>query len=68
MKKVKISTEFITLGQFLKFAGLISSGALAKGFLLEEKVFVNNELENRRGRKLYPGYEVLVLEQKFLIE
>ena len=53
MVKIEISTEYITLGQFLKFAGIIDSGALAKQFLLEKCVFVNDERENRRGRKLY---------------
>ena len=53
MVKIEISTEYITLGQFLKFAGIIDSGALAKQFLVEKCVFVNDERENRRGRKLY---------------
>lgn len=68
MKKVKITSEFITLGQFLKFTDLISSGALAKQFLLEEKVFVNGEEENRRGRKLYPGYEIIIFNNNYIIE
>ena len=51
-EKIKIDTEYITLGQFLKFANVIESGSLAKSFLLEHKILVNNENENRRGRKL----------------
>ncbi len=50
--EIKIETDYITLGQFLKFANVIDSGFLAKSFLLEHKILVNNELENRRGRKL----------------
>lgn len=68
MKKIKIKTEFITLGQLLKYVGMIPSGALAKEFLSTEKVLVNQESEVRRGRKLYPGYEIVVNDEKFMIE
>ncbi len=51
-EKIKIDTDYITLGQFLKFSNVIESGSLAKSFLLEHKILVNNEKENRRGRKL----------------
>ena len=68
MKEVKIRTEYITLGQFLKFVGIIDSGFVAKIYLSENFVVVNGENENRRGRKLYPGYEILVENQKFLIK
>ena len=47
----------ITLGQFLKYVNIISSGAEAKMFLQENALVVNGEKENRRGRKLYPGTE-----------
>lgn len=51
-KQIKIDTEYITLGQFLKLAGVIDTGGMAKWFLSEHEIFVNNELENRRGKKL----------------
>ncbi|OQR58635.1 S4 domain-containing protein YaaA [Bacillus sp. CDB3] len=53
MKSIKISTEYITLGQFLKLADVIDMGGAVKWFLQEYEVYVNQELENRRGRKLY---------------
>lgn len=54
MKKTfLLKTEYITLGQFLKEVDVISSGGMAKWFLQEHVVFVDGELENRRGRKLY---------------
>ena len=68
MRKVKITTEYITLGQFLKFTGIIRSGALAKEFLVENNVYVNDEKEDRRGRKLYKGYIVCVNDLKFELE
>ncbi|WP_068624047.1 S4 domain-containing protein YaaA [Trichococcus ilyis] len=55
---VNIDTEFITLGQFLKHIDLISSGGMAKWFLSEYVVYVDNEKEDRRGRKLFPGMMV----------
>ncbi|UOY91378.1 S4 domain-containing protein YaaA [Ectobacillus sp. JY-23] len=53
MKTIQISTEYITLGQFLKVADVIQTGGEAKWFLQENKIYVNGESENRRGRKLY---------------
>ncbi|WP_390405681.1 S4 domain-containing protein YaaA [Lacticaseibacillus jixiensis] len=52
MATVAISTEYITLGQLLKEAGVIDSGGQAKWFLQENSVLVNGELDTRRGRKL----------------
>ena len=52
MEKISISTEYITLGQFLKVADIIDSGGMAKWFLSEHEVYINNELDVRRGRKL----------------
>lgn len=68
MNEVKITTEFITLGQFLKFVGIIDSGFIAKLYLSENFVLVNNEKENRRGRKLYPGYIIEAEGEQFLIK
>lgn len=67
MNDIKINTEYITLGQLLKISNTISSGGMAKFYLSENKVFVNDELENRRGRKLYPGYVIKIKENIFKI-
>lgn len=55
MKSIKINTEFVTLGQLLKMTDAISSGGLAKWFLEEHTVYVNGEVEQRRGKKLRDG-------------
>ncbi|BBI30604.1 S4 domain-containing protein YaaA [Cohnella abietis] len=55
MKNIGISTEYITLGQFLKLAECIGTGGEVKHFLQETRVLVNNEPDNRRGRKLRVG-------------
>lgn len=55
MEDIKITTEYITLQQLLKIGNVISSGGEAKFYLAENKVLVNDVLEARRGRKLYPN-------------
>ncbi|MBJ6361693.1 S4 domain-containing protein YaaA [Paenibacillus sp. GCM10012307] len=67
MTEVKISTEYITLGQFLKLADCIDSGGQAKFFLMETKVHINGEPDNRRGRKLYKGDRLEVEGHGFFI-
>lgn len=53
-----LEDAFITLGQFLKSAAIISSGGMAKPYLETYPVLLNGEHENRRGKKLYPGDKV----------
>ncbi|MGM9924417.1 MAG: S4 domain-containing protein YaaA [Bacillus sp. (in: firmicutes)] len=60
MNTISISTEFITLGQFLKVADIIDSGGMAKWFLAEHEVYVNDELDTRRGRKLRVGDRIQI--------
>lgn len=59
MNVLKISTPYITLGQLLKEAGVIDTGGMAKWYLSEYEVIVNGEPENRRGKKLRAGDEIL---------
>ena len=53
--EVPIKDESIRLGQFLKLANLVDSGADAKEPLLQGLVKVNGEVETRRGRQLSVG-------------
>jgi S4 domain protein YaaA len=57
---VTIRDEYITLGQFLKLAGVVDTGGQVKALLAEATILVNGEADNRRGRKLYPGDTVQV--------
>lgn len=68
MKKVLIQSESINLGQFLKFSGVISNGGEAKFFLLENDVKVNQNYENRRGKKLFSGDIIEINGIKYCIE
>ena len=52
---VPIRDESIRLGQFLKLANLVESGAEAKPVIAEGLVLVNGEVETRRGRQLVLG-------------
>jgi ribosome-associated protein len=52
--------DFVTLGQFLKHIGLINTGGQAKWFLEENTVYVNQDPEARRGKKLFVGDEVSI--------
>jgi S4 domain protein YaaA len=60
MTTIPITSEYITLGQFLKYADIASSGGMVKAILEEKRVVVNDVLENRRGKKLYPGDKVVI--------
>ncbi|KUI29549.1 RNA-binding protein [Mycobacterium sp. IS-1742] len=53
--EVPITDDTIRLGQFLKLASLIDSGADAKSVIADGQVSVNGEVEVRRGRQLRPG-------------
>ncbi|CAB4959082.1 MAG: RNA-binding S4 domain-containing protein [Actinobacteria bacterium] len=52
---IEITTETIRLGQLLKLANLVDSGADAKLLLAGGEVLVNGEIEIRRGRQLRAG-------------
>lgn len=53
MEEVRIKDEFIKLGQAMKLAGAVGSGLDAKILIQDGEVTVNDEVELRRGRKLY---------------
>ncbi|MEA4820633.1 MAG: S4 domain-containing protein YaaA [Erysipelotrichales bacterium] len=55
LKKIPIKTEYIKLGQLLKYVDVIQSGGEEKSFINTHKIFVNNIPENRRGKKIVPG-------------
>ena len=66
--KIRQGEAYITLNVLLKIGGVIDPGGQAKWYLQENEVTVNGESENRRGRKLYPGDEVIASGTKFKIE
>lgn len=59
-KQFTLKTEFITLGQLLKAADVVSGGGEAKMILADGGILIDGEEDNRRGRKLRGG-EIVVL-------
>lgn len=64
----KLKGEFITLSQLLKVFDVIQSGGQAKEYLSHSIVLVNDEKEQRRGRKLYQGDVVEVEDLRIELE
>lgn len=56
----KLFNEYITLQALLKELGIIHSGGAIKTFLSENQVFFNDQLENRRGKKIRIGDVVTI--------
>lgn len=64
MREVAIRGEMIRLGQLLKLAGLVDTGAETKDLLATAAVTVNGDPEDRRGRQLHPGDVVAVGDEQ----
>ena len=60
-----MSEQFIKLSQFLKLNDLVQSGGEAKHLIQSGYVLVNDEIELRRGRKLYAGDRVTFADQVY---
>jgi ribosome-associated protein len=58
--ELAIVTPGITLGDALKWAGVVSTGGQAKLLVRGGTVLVNGVVERRRGRRLSPGDRVAV--------
>lgn len=60
--------EYIKLDQFLKIQQIVMTGGEAKLLIQSEQVLVNDEVETRRGRKLYQGDVVQVFDTIIPVE
>ena len=68
MKELKIHTEYIQLHQALKVLNIVMTGGEAKAYLYENTIYVNGEIEERRGRKLYPGDVLKTPDGEFIVK
>lgn len=68
IEKVKILIEFIKFDQFLKWFVVVDSGFDVKQVILDGKVKVNDEVEIRRGRKIYFEYKVEIFDKIYVVE
>ena len=59
MDDIHITTEFIKLDAFLKFAGVAGTGGEAKLLIADSRIEVNGKVCTQRGKKLYPGDVVM---------
>jgi ribosome-associated protein len=60
MNEIIIKPPFIKLEQFLKFAGITSTGGEAKNIILDGAVKINGQTCLMRGKKLFGG-EIVVI-------
>lgn len=65
MEKIILRENFIKLGQALKAAGFVESGAVSKEVIINGLVKVNGNIEIQRGKKLYEG-DIVDFEDKSL--
>jgi len=70
MKEIKITTEYIKLGQLLKFANVVTDGIDAKIMVQNGEIKVNDEVCTMRGKKLVDGdiVEVIYNGEKFIVK
>lgn len=66
-EKLYINTPFIKLDAAMKLSGIAETGGMAKFFIEEGSVKVNDEVCLQRGKKLYPGDSFFFRNSLFLI-
>ena len=67
METIEITTEFIKLDAFLKFAGAVGTGGEAKLRIADGEVLVNGEVCTMRGKKLRGGDTVQLGKETFTV-
>lgn len=55
MEEISITSEFIKLDQLLKYANISPTGGHAKFLIKQNLVKLNDVVETRRGKKVYPN-------------
>ena len=65
IKTIKITSEYITLGQFFKFTNVISNGGEAKFFIANNKIFLNGQQIFERGKKLRSHDQININDRLF---
>jgi S4 domain protein YaaA len=67
-KVISISSNYITLGQFLKLVNVVSSGGASKQYLNIQSILINGNVEKRRGRKLHSGDHITINQESYTIQ
>ena len=55
------------LDQFLKFVGVAQTGGQAKMIVKSGKICVNGIIENKRGRKLIEGDQIIFANETYIV-
>lgn len=63
MQNIRIYTDYIKLGDLLKFAALVETGGEAKDLIQGGQVLLNGEVCTMRGKKCVPG-DVITLDEE----
>ena len=67
LQQVTIKTDSIALDQLLKWANIVSSGGEAKQLIKSGMVKLNDQMETRRGKKVFRGDKVIINEEITLL-
>jgi hypothetical protein len=68
MQVIKIKDDNIKLGQLIKLAGLVDNGVEAKYVIQNSLVYVNGQIDTRRGRKIVPGDIIKFKNEEIKVE
>ena len=55
------------LDQYLKFIGVVQTGGEAKMIIRSGEISVNGMIENRRGRKLIDGDQIIIANETYIV-
>ena len=55
------------LDQYLKFIGIVQTGGEAKMIIRSGEISVNGMVENRRGRKLIDGDQIIIANETYIV-
>ena len=55
------------LDQYLKFIGIVQTGGEAKMIIRSGEISVNGMIENRRGRKLIDGDQIIIANETYIV-
>ena len=55
------------LDQYLKFIGIVQTGGEAKMIIRSGVISVNGMVENRRGRKLVEGDQIIFANETYIV-
>ena len=68
MQVIKIKDDNINWGQLIKLAGLVDSGVEAKYAIQNSLVYVNGQIDTRRGRKVVQGDIIKFKNEEIKVE